>query len=139
MIGAIIAKRKVSAGFDSINRRDVSAFLTDWREDAAFIYPGNMSVSGKIEGKEAIEKWFRRFLEQFPKVNITVKNAYVKNLFALGATNDVAVEWDISLTNREGKDFQNSGITTISIRNGKAVLARDYYFDVDLQKESWGE
>lgn len=139
MIGAIIAKKKAASGFAFINQRNLSAFLATWAENATFVCPGNVPVSGKMEGKKAIEECFRKFMEQFPKVNFTVRNVFVQNIFALGGTNVVAVEWDIDLTNREGRDFQNSGVTIISIKNGKAILVRDYLFDAEAQKRAWGE
>jgi ketosteroid isomerase-like protein len=56
MIGAFIAKKKVSSAFDALNRRDFSAFLSGWKDDCVFIYPGDISTSGKMEGKTSIEK-----------------------------------------------------------------------------------
>ena len=56
MIGAMIGKRRVRSAFASLNRRDLPAFLANWAEDATFIFPGDVpGVSGKIEGKKAIE------------------------------------------------------------------------------------
>ena len=47
MIGALIARRKASEGFEALNRRDLEVFLKDWADDATFIYPGDVSgVSG---------------------------------------------------------------------------------------------
>lgn len=139
MIGAIIAKRKVCSAFASLNQRDISGFLADWREDAIWIYPGSLSISGRIEGKKAIEQWFQKFLERFPKLNFTLKNVCVQNIFALGGTNVVTVEWDIALTNQEGKDFQNSGVTIIKLEKGKAILVQVYIFDHQVSERAWGE
>jgi len=139
MIGAVIAKKKVIEAFDLINQRNLPVFLADWADDAIFFYPGNLSISGKIEGKKAITEWFQKFLEQFPKIQFTVTNVYVQNIFALGGTNVVAVETDVALTNREGKDFQNKVVTIINLHKGKAVLGRDYLFDTEMLKEAWGE
>ena len=138
-IGAVIAKKKVTAAFDLINQRNLTAFLADWADDAIFFYPGDLSISGKIEGKKAITEWFQKFLEQFPKIHFTVKNVYVQNIFALGGTNVVAVETAVALTNREGKDFQNKVVSVINLHKGKAVLGRDYLFDTEMLKEAWGE
>jgi len=66
MIGAIIAKRKARSSFDCLNRRELHAFLRDWADDATFVYPGNLSVSGTMEGKPAIDDWFQKFMTQFP-------------------------------------------------------------------------
>jgi ketosteroid isomerase-like protein len=56
----------------------------------------------------------------------------------LGATNNIAVEWDVVETNREGKEFRNSGVTIIRIKGGKAVSIRDYISNTNLMKEAWG-
>ncbi len=138
MIGAIIAKSKVSSAFDALNRRDLPAFLSGWAENAIFFYPGNISVSGKMEGKKAIEGWFRKYLDQFPTLIFTLKNVCVQNIFAFGGTNVIAVEWDINLTNREGKDFQNSGVTIVNVKKGRVILVRDYIFDTEVLKKAWG-
>ena len=139
MIGAIIVKSKVRSAFASLNRRDLPGFLSGWAEDATFIYPGNISVSGKMEGKKTIEGWFRKYLEQFPTLKFTLRSVSVQNIFAFGGTNEVTVDWDLNLTNREGKDFQNSGATTINVKKGRVVLVRDYIFDTEVLKKAWGE
>jgi ketosteroid isomerase-like protein len=139
MIGAIIAKRLAGSGFDLLSRHDLSRFMAAWAEDGTFTFPGNTSMSGEMKGKKAIEAWFAKMMEQFPKIDFTVKEVFVSNIFALGATNSIAVEWDVSETNREGKVFRNSGVTTIRIKGGKAVAIRDYIFNTDILKEAWGE
>jgi ketosteroid isomerase-like protein len=139
MIGAIISKSKVRAAFDALNRRDLQTFISGWAEDATFFYPGNVSASGKMEGKKTIQEWFRKYLDQFPKLNFTLKNICVQNIFAFGGTNVVAVESDLNLTNREGKDFQFSGVTVINVKKGKVVLVRDFIFDIVVLKRAWGE
>jgi ketosteroid isomerase-like protein len=139
MIGAFIAKKKVSSAFDAINRRDISAFLSAWRDDCTFIYPGNMPVSGKMEGKKSFEKWFQNFMEQFPKIKFTIKNICVDNIFDFVGTNVVAAHWDLDLTNRDGNVVHNSGVTIINIKFGKALLVTDFIFDMgDKFKTAWG-
>ncbi len=139
MIGAIIAKRLAGSGFDALNRHDLTKFMAAWAEDSTFTYPGNTSMSGETKGKKAIEAWFAKMMEQFPNIDFTVKEVFVSNIFALGATNNIAVEWDVSETNSEGKEFKNSGVTIIRIKGGKAVAIRDYLFNTDILKEGWGE
>jgi ketosteroid isomerase-like protein len=139
MIGAIIAKKKVSSGFDALNRRDFSTFLSGWRDDCTFIFPGDIAVSGKMEGKKSIENWYQNYLEQFPKIKFTVKNVCVENIFDFVGTNVVTAQWDVDFTNRDGVEIQNSGVTVIHIKFGKATLVVDYYFDTgDKFKTAWG-
>lgn len=139
MIGAIIGKRIVLSKFADLNNRDVQAFTAGWREDATFSFPCDVSAGGEIKGKKAINEWFQKYMEQFPKLSITVKKVYISNIFAMSSTNSFAIEWDESVTNREGKDFQYSGITIIQVEKGKATLVRDCYYDTEVLKKAWGE
>ena len=139
MIGAIIAKSKARSGFDSLSGHNLEKFMADWADDATFIYPGNLSISGEIKGKEAIQEWFKKFIEQFPISSFNLKNICVQNIFALGGTNNLAVEWDVKLSNREGNEFENSGVTIISLEGRKAVLVRDYIYDLEVTRRAWGE
>ena len=139
MIGAVIAKRQARSGFDALNRHDLTKFRATWAEDSTFTFPGNTSMSGETKGKKAIEAWFAKMMEQFPKIDFAIKEVFVSNIFALGATNSIAVEWDITETNREGKEFRNSGVTTIRVKGGKVVAVRDYISNTDILKEAWGE
>ena len=139
MIGTFIAKRKIRSGFNYLSKHDIDKFLTDWAEDATFIYPGNISVSGEFQGKKTIEEWFKKFMGQFPQINFTIKHICLQNIFDMIGTNHIAVEWDVNLTNRDGKEIQNSGVTTLDLKMGKAILVRDYIFNLEKVKEGWGE
>jgi ketosteroid isomerase-like protein len=98
-----------------------------------------VKVSGTVEGKRAIETWFKHMIEQFPKRTFTVENVFVRDICALGATNGLAIEWAVQLTNREGKEFENFGVTVVDITKGKVVGVRDYFRFTEYLKEGWGE
>ena len=139
MIGTFIAKMKIRSAFEALNNGDFPTFSAAWRDDCVFIYPGDIAVSGRFEGREAIEKWFKHFMEQFPKMNFTLKNVCVGNLLDMVGTNTVIAEWDLEVTNREGKEVQNSGTTTIDIKFGRATYVKDYVFDTGAKwREGWG-
>ncbi len=78
-------------------------------------------------------------MEQFPKANFTLKNVSVQNIFALSGTNVVAAEWDVALTNREGGDFLENGVTVVDIKKGRIVLISVYKLDTDVMRRAWGE
>lgn len=140
MIGAIIAKKKIRSAFANLNRRDLPAFLANFAEDCIYVVPGNISVSGTIKGKKNIEEWWRKFMEQFPKVMFTLKNVCVQNIFAFSGTNTVTAEWDDALVNREGKECPGEhGVTVANIRKGRIVLLSVYKLDTELMREAWGE
>ena len=58
MIGAIIAKKNVRAGLEALNKRDVTTFMSAWADDAVWNYPGDLPVSGRFVGKQAIRSWY---------------------------------------------------------------------------------
>jgi ketosteroid isomerase-like protein len=130
MIGAIVAKKAIANAFDALNRHDLTKFMSAWRDDGVFIYPGEIPASGTFEGKSAVEDWFRNFFDQFPRIQFDVQDICVRNIFAFSGTNVVAVHWNIQLTNRDGRAGQNSGVTVISIKGGKVVHVKDFIFDL---------
>ncbi|MBT8352417.1 MAG: nuclear transport factor 2 family protein [Deltaproteobacteria bacterium] len=140
MIGAIIAKSKVTSSYDLLNNRDIKNFLKNWHDDAAFVFPGNIKAAGTFKGKEAIEGWFNKLLDQFPTFNITPKKVCIQSLFDFVGTNVVTVEWDEDNINKDGKRVQVSGVTVITLRFGKATHVKDYLFATDEElKEAWSE
>jgi len=139
MIGAIIGKKMIHSQYSRLNRGEIDAFLFGFADNATFIYPSNVSVGGEIKGKKAIDEWFHRLMEHYTKINITLKNIFVTNVLALGATNIFAVEWDEIATNRGGEDFKFSGVTVIDIERGKAMRIQEYVFEPDILKKAWGE
>lgn len=130
MIGAIVAKKAIANAFEAMNRHNLSEFLSGWRDDGVFIYPGEIPASGTFQGKSAVEGWFRNFFEQFPKIQFDVQDICVRNIFALTGNNVIAVHWNIQLTNRDGREGQNNGVTVITIKGGKVSLVKDFIFDL---------
>lgn len=139
MIGALIAKRNIAAAFDALNRHDLEAFLKDWRDDAIFIYPGDIAVSGTHSGKDAIRTWFQNMIDQYPTIAFTLKHIAVNNLFDLIGNNVIIVEWDIKVTNKDGYSAENSGITVVTTQSGKGVHVKDYIFNTgEVWRKAWG-
>jgi len=138
MIGALIARKAIANSFAALDKHDLAVFMSAWRDDGVFIYPGEIWASGTFEGKAAIEGWFRKFFDQFPKIHFDIQNICVKNIFAMSGNNVVTVHWNINLTNREGRVGQNSGVTVISIKGGKVSHIKDFIFDLGMNfKLNW--
>lgn len=139
MIGTILARRALADAFAALNHRDLPKFMASWRDDGAFIYPGDIPESGTFQGRAAVEGWFRRFLEQFPTIEFDVRDICLRNQFDLLGTNTAAVQWDIRLVNRDGREGHNSGVTVIRLEGGKVVHVKDYIFDLgDNFRRNWG-
>ena len=119
---------------------DESRFLTSaLPREGCCPYPGDIEVSGQFEGRAAIEKWFKNLLEQFPRINFTIKNICLDNVLDFVGTNTVVAHWDLDVTNRDGKEIQNSGITVIKIKFGKVQYVKDFLFDTGPKwRTGWG-
>jgi ketosteroid isomerase-like protein len=141
MIGAIIARQAVRSGFDALNDRNLDKFMKAWAEESVWIYPGNLSVSGKFVGKDQVRKWFNHFQEQFPYRKFTVKHFGVVSIFALSGNNVVFAYWNLELTNIAGINYEYSGVTILTIKGAKVVQGEDFLFNSageDFAK-IWGE
>ncbi len=138
MITAILGRVLASRSADALNRGDLATYLGRWADDVTFVCQGTVSVAGTFVGKEAVQQWHQRLLEQFPERKVTIKAVYVRNPLAL-LSNDFATEWDWSGTNKDGKQSQNSGVTILRMRKGKATYVQQYVFDANAQREDWGE
>ena len=139
MIGAIICRQKIRLAFTALNARNVDSFISSWAEDAVFIYPGKLSISGEFRGKAAIKSWFSYFLDQFPDYEFTLNKVTVSNLFDLIGTNTVTVEWQMKGKNRQGFEFTNNGVTVVDIVLTKPTRIKDFVFDYDMLRTAWGE
>ena len=140
MIGAWIAKRNVPAAFAALNNHDIRVFLKDWRNDATFVYPGDITVSGTYTGRDAISRWFQNMMDQFPSIEFRVKHVAVTNLLDLTGNNVVVAEWEVTMTNKDGFSGENSGITVITTKMGKAVHVKDYIFDTgEAWRKAWNQ
>ena len=130
MIGALIARKALAKAFDALNRHDLPQFMSAWRDDGVFIYPGAIRESGTFRGKAEVAGWFRGFFEQFPSIRFEIHDLCVRNMFDLAGTNVLTVHWTIHLTNREGRVGENTGVTVVNIAGGKVFLVKDYIFDL---------
>jgi ketosteroid isomerase-like protein len=140
MIGSLLAKQRVPAWFDAMNRHDLDALLKDYAEDAILVYPGDVDgVSGTFAGKATLRDWYQRYFDQFPFVYQTVKTIAVSNIFDLIGTNVIAVEWEAEVKNRDGLQVKNNGVSIIKSRLGKATHIT-VYMSVTGKKfrEAWG-
>lgn len=48
-----------NSAFAALDRHDLPQFMSAWRDDGVFIYPGEIPESGTFTGRSAVEGWFR--------------------------------------------------------------------------------
>jgi ketosteroid isomerase-like protein len=126
------------ATMDDFNKRDIKKIVDGYADDATFTSPESMPLGGALHGRAAIEDYLTKFFDHYPRIVFTVKDVYVSNIFAMGASNSLAIEYDLEYTNREGKTFHNSGVSVGTAKGGKIVSSREYVFDQGVSREAWG-
>ena len=77
------------------------------------------------------------FYEQFPKSQFIVKRIYIKNIMTLLASNQIALEWEVDVLNRQGESYHNHGVSLVDIRNAKITRFEDFIFDLETLKRAW--
>ncbi len=80
-----------------------------------------MSVSETRKGKAAVKEFFDKYFDQLVEEHCKARETYIKNIFALGLTNTIAIRFHTRRTNKAGKTLENTGITALKIRGGKVV------------------
>ena len=138
MIGAVIAKRLVSGAFAAIERRDVDALVANLADDAVWEYPGRSAMSGRFEGKEAIRAQWERWFEGVGRIEFTLEHVAVDNIFALGPSNTLIVEWSAEFEDAHGTPYQGTGVTVVETEKGKTTRIKEYFSDSEALVEFWG-
>jgi ketosteroid isomerase-like protein len=137
MLGAILAKREARKAFDALIRHDLDALMGAFHEDGVFEFPGETVLGGSFHGKQEIRGWFEHWWERMPVTRFTLRHVSVENIFALGGTNTVSVEWDLDERDTEGHSYSLTGITRLEVVGGKARHVKDYIFDQHVLEGIW--
>ena len=137
MLGAVLAKREVVKGFERIGRHDLDGVVEAFHDDAVLEFPGDTVMSGRFEGKEEIRAWFTRWFDQMKEVSFRPQHIAVENIFAMGPTNSVLIEWEVDERNQQGTPYHLTGVTAFDIVGGKIQRAKEYIFDQDVLAEAW--
>jgi len=139
MIGTIIARKAVRNAFQALSNHDLESFMAAWSNDGVLTYPGEMWGSGIFTGKPAVSEWCRKFFEQYPKIFFDVQQIAAEKIFAFTGTNVFMVHWNIYLTNKTGREGQNSGVSVITLQGGKVIKVKDFVFDLGENfRLNWG-
>jgi len=127
MIASMIAKQMARSYFEQFNKDDfdVNAAVATMTDDCVFDHSSEIGPGETRKGKKAEADWFRRWKEEFPKRKFVVKNICF-SAWPLCPTNVCMVEWSLTETNKEGKEFKYDGISVSHTKNFKMVRGADY-------------
>ncbi len=140
MIGAMIVKGMVRSAYEMVNRGEVDSMMASWADDAVYDSASELGVGVTIKGRKAIEEWHRKYFEEFPKRKFTLNSICFQEtlpfLSILLGTSVIMVDWSLTETNKEGKEFRYKGGSVFHMKRRKAVYVADYISMVGLPKLS---
>jgi ketosteroid isomerase-like protein len=131
MIGAVISTLPRCGAMNELNHRRKDKMIASYTDDAVITYPGKMSVSGTRKGRAAAKEFCDKHFDQFVDEHCVARETYIRNIFARGLSNTIAIIFHTRRTNEAGKTLDNTGTTAVKIQGGKVVELQDFGFDVD--------
>lgn len=138
MIGALATRILYPRSFAAVRRKDLGAVCRNLAEDAVYEIPGQSAISGRYQGREAIEGFWRRVFERYETFDPKLKRLALLHPFAFGATNTIFTEWVADVVTSDGRSMHADIATVLEMRRGKAVHVTDYFFNPTLLDELWG-
>lgn len=110
-------RRIIEQAFDGLSRADPSAFIDAMADDIVWIIEGQSKLSGRYEGKKAIEE------ELVPTLFANFATPY-RNIPEEIIAIVVLARGDVKTV--RGEDYNNSYCFVIRMRDGKIVGLREY-------------
>ena len=137
MIASWIVKRIVRSVIEKMNEDDfdVDAVAAGFADNAIFNCTSEIGVGETIKGKQAIAEWARKWKLEFPKRKFVVKNICF-SVWPIFPTGVLMVEWSLTETSKEGKEFKYDGVAVMHVKNFKVVQESEYISFAGLPKLS---
>ncbi len=121
--------RKMMSGSQAatVNAKDIDALKKFWADDVKLTFVGQPP----IEGKDAVEAWYRSWFAGIKEIRETSTNFALVHPYALGVSNTVLFEAKSDIEFTDGRHVVESEVAVIEIRGGKATSIRVYIADED--------
>jgi uncharacterized protein (TIGR02246 family) len=108
---------------EAVRDGDTETIVASFAEDATWLYPGSLPMSGLWEGRDAIINDFLggmgRYLDGSAPVVIGLVNAFADG-------DQVLAEWTSKATAAGGATYDNRCAAVFTVRNGKIASVREY-------------
>lgn len=135
MIGALVMRKLMSRNqAATVNAKDIEALKRFWADDVRLTFVGQPP----IEGKDAVEEWYRSWFAGIEEIRETSTNFALLHPYALGASNTVLFESENEIQFCDGRHTVEREAVVIEIRGGKATDIRVYVADEDGGKVLMG-
>lgn len=108
---------------EAVRDGDTETIVASFAEDATWLYPGSLPMSGLWEGRDAIINDFLggmgRYLDGSAPVVIGLVNAFADG-------DQVLAEWTSKATAAGGATYDNRCAAVFTVRDGKITSVREY-------------
>lgn len=130
-------EQRVQRTFEAVGRKDLAAVMKGWADDGVLEFPGHSSLSGRYEGRPAIEGFFRRWFERMASIRVTVHRVgFSTPALSYGGT--MFVEFVTDQVTTEGRAFHTEVLGVYRLRRGRLTHYREYLFDPSEAEAIWG-
>jgi hypothetical protein len=133
MIGALILKLGTGRGWDAVNRRDLDYFERYLADDVILEQPGPPPIGGRNVGRAAWRRAMQAWMDALPSFHYRVLHVALDKPWALGLTNTVISEFEVTETDAQGHTRIARGVDVSEMRRGKLVAERTYMFDPEAE------
>lgn len=133
-----VFEKRVERNMAAMSRKDLAEVMRPWADDGVLEFPGHTSISGRYEGRHAIEGFFRRVFEGTETMHIAVKRVAFANPIGFTYRNAVYVEAVVDTTTKAGISLRDERIFVIEYGRGKVVSLREWALDPTLLERPWG-
>lgn len=131
-------EQRVRRSFEAVQRKDLRAVMQGWADDGVLEFPGHSSLSGRYEGKPAIEAFFRRWFERMTSIEIRVTHVGFSNPLTLTREGTMYVEFETDQRTIEGLAFHTDVVGVYRFRRGKLASYRELLWDPSAAEAIWG-
>ena len=108
---------------EAVRDGDAETIFDSFAEDATWLYPGSLPISGLWEGRDAIINGFLggmgRYLDTSAPVVIGLVNAFADG-------DQVLAEWTSKATAANGATYDNRCAAVFTVRDGKITSVKEY-------------
>jgi ketosteroid isomerase-like protein len=131
-------EQRVQRTFEAVSRKDLAAVMRGWADDGVLEFPGHSTLSGRYEGKPAIESFFKRWFERMQSIRVTVRQVGFANPLSLTYGSTMYVEFTTDQVTTDGVSLHTEVAGVYRFRRGKLVSYREYLFDPSAAETIWG-
>jgi ketosteroid isomerase-like protein len=131
MIGALVLRVGSRRGWKAFNHRDLDYFEPYISDDIVYEVAGDPPLGGRFVGKAAWRQANDRWMEPLASFRIRVVNEGLTHPFALGLSNTVLTEYELTERTHDGRELRTRGVDVSEIRRGKVVSERNYLLNLE--------